>query len=171
MQAEQGKQQLEAAKLQVEQMKLQVEAERIQFEREKMQFELAKMQMASAAPAQPVAQPAPGPDPVEAMQMDLMKTRAMKELDFEFEARRKKLDRDGAQASELGMSEDDAEPVEMGPSPIEMLAQALAMQGQAIQSGLAEVGAGMQMLAQAQSAPKRVVRGADGRVAGVEAVN
>lgn len=171
MQVEQGKQQLEAAKLQVEQMKLQVEAERIQFEREKMQFELAKMQMASAAPAQPVAQPAPGPDPVEAMQMDLMKTRAMKELDFEFEARRKKLDRDGAQASELGMSEDDAEPSEMGPSPIEMLAQALAMQGQAIQSGLAEVGAGMQMLAQAQSAPKRVVRGADGRVAGVEAVN
>lgn len=172
-QVEQGKNQLEMAKLELEGQKLQIEQEKIQFEREKMQFEMAKLQIQAATAMQP-QQPTPEamqPDPMEAIQTELMKTRALKEMDFEFESRRKKLDRDGAQAAEMGMSEDDAEPSEMGPSPIELLVQALAAQGQAIQAGLSDVGAGMQMLAQAQAAPRRVVRGPDGRVAGVEAMN
>jgi hypothetical protein len=99
-----------------------------------------------------------------------MEARAMKELDYEFKVRERKLDRDSAQASEMGLGEEAGEPSDMGPTPADMLAQALSQQAQALQSGLMDLGDGLRMLAQAQAAPKRVVRGPDGRVAGVEAV-
>lgn len=161
-----------AMQIELEGKKADTEGKKANAEKAMIDLESAKVGLMTAMnppaePMQPAAPPPPDPDMED--ERELRMARSKKEIDFEFETKRKRLERDGAQASEIGMSEDDVEPSKEGPSAVEMLAQALTAQGQAIQAGLSDVGAGMQMLAQVHSAPKRVVRGPDGRVAGVEA--
>ena len=161
-----------AMQIELEGKKADTEGKKANAEKAMIDLETSKVGLMTAMnppvePMPPAAPPPPDPDMED--ERELRKVRAKKEIDFEFETKRKRLERDGEQASEIGMSEDDVEPSKEGPSAVEMLAQALTAQGQAIQAGLSDVGAGMQMLAQVHSAPKRVVRGPDGRVAGVEA--
>lgn len=160
--------QIDLATKEANMRKAQADAAKVEAEALKAQMEAQAAQMAPLMPAEP-APPAPmQPDPMEALGNDMMRARAMKELEFEFEGRRKKLERDAAQTSAIGLGEEGAEPSELGPAPIDILSQALAANAEAIQAGLSQVGAGMQALAQAQMAPKQIVRSPDGRVMGVE---
>lgn len=148
-------------KAQADAMKAEVEAQRAQME--------AQMAMQAPAPQLPAA--APQEDPMQAIQIRLMETRAMKEMEHEFKMRDRKLERDTGQAVEMGMGEDAAEPVApMGPTPVELLAQAMMQQAQALQAGLAELGAGMQALASAQLAPTEIIRDQSGKPVGARKV-
>ena len=148
-------------KAQADAMKAEVEAQRAQME--------AEMAMQAPAPQLPAA--APQEDPMQAIQIRLMETRAMKEMEHEFKMRDRKLERDTGQAVEMGMGEDAAEPVApMGPTPVELLAQAMMQQAQALQAGLAELGAGMQALASAQLAPTEIIRDQAGKPVGARKV-
>ena len=69
----------------------------------------------------------------------------------------------------MGEQDEAAEGEEApAPTPLKLLVEAFTQQGKDIREGLAGVGAGLQMLAQSQAAPKRIVRGPDGRAVGVE---
>ena len=148
-------------KAQADAMKAEIEVQRAQME--------AQMAMQAPAPQLPAA--APQEDPMQAIQIRLMETRAMKEMEHEFKMRDRKLERDTGQAVEMGMGEDAAEPVApMGPTPVELLAQAMMQQAQALEAGLAELGAGMQALASAQLAPTEIIRDQTGKPVGARKV-
>lgn len=126
-------------------------------------------QSAIQAGMMPPAEPLPV-DPMGGFEAEFAKTRAMKELDFEFETRRKRLERDSQQTKEVGLGHEAAEQTEEGPTPVQMLQGAIMQQGDAVRDGLGQVGQGLAMLAQSMAAPKRVVRDEQNRVVGVEGV-
>lgn len=123
-------------------------------------------------PQAPVEPQAPQqPDPVQQIELEAYKAQRLGEVQMGFEMQRKKLERNSAQASEMGMGEDAAQPVEpMGPTPVELLADAIMRQGQALQQGLSELGSGMQALAASQMAPTELVRDESGRPIGARKV-
>lgn len=163
-QAAMAKAEADKAKAEADMMKAQVEAARAQMEAQAM-----LNPPPVAMPIEP-AQP-PAPDPMETMGHDVLKARAMKELDFEFEQRRRRMDRNTAQAAEMGMGEDAAIPEQpMGPTPVEVLAQAITAQGQAFERGLMALAESMQAMSMAHTAPKRIMRDERGRVVGAETV-
>jgi hypothetical protein len=101
------------------------------------------------------------------MQIEQMKAQQAADIEFMLESRRVALQQLTAMAatdSEGGKGK----PEETSRSSIDALAESLMQQAAAIQSGMAGIGEGFQMMAQAQMAPKRVLRGLDGRVAGLE---
>jgi hypothetical protein len=129
-----------------------------------------QMMMQPPAPA-PMPMEAPQPDPMEAIRLKAMEKRALTEVDLEAEMYRRKMERDTGQVVEMGMGEDAAEPAQpMGPTPVELLAQAIMQQGQAFQAGMSEIGAAMQALAQAQMAPTEVIRDQTGKAVGARKV-
>jgi hypothetical protein len=129
----------------------------------------AQMAMQPPAPApMPVEQPQP--DPMEAIRFKALEKQALTEVDLQAEMVRRKMDRDAAQTTAMGMGEDAAEPTPMGPTPVELLAQAMLQQAQALQAGLSQLGEGMQALAAAQMAPSEIVRDEAGRPVGARKV-
>ena len=118
----------------------------------------------------PIEEPMPQPDPMQAIEQEVMKKRALTQIDLEAETYRKRLDAQMSRAQKDGVDPDDIFPMDDGPSPIEQLREAVAMQGQMMQSGLSELAQAMAMMAQTMSAPKRIIRDDKNRVAGVETV-
>lgn len=121
------------------------------------------------APMQPA-----GPDPMQQIELKLLEKRAMSELDFEFETRRKRLERDAGQMKAVGL---DAETEIPGETPLDIITTAFAQQsqsieaqGQAIAQGMGQMADAISTMARVMSAPKQVVRDRKGRVAGVETV-
>jgi hypothetical protein len=181
MQMQAQQMEMQAQQIEMAGKQADVQGKQLATEKAAVELERAKVELQKAMVPQDMQAPVPmimEPDPMVEDQREFMKARAMKELDFEFETRRKKLERNANQSSALGMGDDGADSDELGPSPVDLLMQAIMRQGEAIQAGLSQVGAGMsdvgagmQILAQAQNAPKRIVRGSDGRAAGIEMVN
>lgn len=170
-----------AMEIELEGKKADTEGKKANAAKATVDLETAKigLQTAMNPPVEPMAPPAPPPpDPDAEDERELRMARGKKEIDFEFDTKRKRLERDNASGAEMGLGEGAAEPSELGPSPLETLTGALSQQGemlgalaeqnQAILAGLGEIGAGMQSLIQHQTTPKRVVRGPDGRVSGIE---
>ena len=148
--------------------KAEADAVKAEAEAMKAQLELQAMQMPQQAP--PMEMPAPQQDPIEAIQLEAIKKHALNSVDFEFEQRRAKLGRDASAMTMIGGDGSEGEPSDMGPSPIDVLAQSMAQQGEAIRMGMAEIGDGMKMLAQASMAKTVLIRDDKGRAAGAEKV-
>jgi hypothetical protein len=116
----------------------------------------------------PVEQPMPQQDPMEAINLKVMEKAALTRVDLEAEQYRRKMERDMGVAAEVGLGEEAAEPTEAGPTPVDILAAAIERQGATMQGGLGQLAQAMAAMAQALTAPKRIVRDDKQRVAGVE---
>jgi hypothetical protein len=115
--------------------------------------------------------PEPMPDPMEAIRLKVAEKAALTRVDLEAEQYRRKMERDMGVAAEIGLGEEAAEPTEAGPTPVDILAAAIERQGATMQGGLGQLAQAMAAMAQALTAPKRIVRDDKQRVAGVETVN
>jgi hypothetical protein len=133
----------------------------------------AQIAMASAmAPRMPEEPPVPvsEPDPMQAINLEVAKKRALTVVDLEAEAVRRRMDRDMAATASVGLGEEAAEPSMAGPTPVDVLAGAVMQQGQMMQAGLQSLAEAFERLAIAQTAPRRVIRDDRNQVAGVEVV-
>lgn len=155
------------------------QARKAMAEAQKAELELQATAGAMTAPiAQPgiapTEEPMPQPDPIEAIQHEVMKKRALMQIDLEAETYRKRLEAQMARAQTEGVNPDDVLPVESGPSPIEMLAQALAQglasQGEAIRDGMTRLAQAVDRQTEVQMAPTRLVRDEKGRPVSSEKV-
>lgn len=139
-----------------------------------LEFQIAQAQ-AMQPPQQQVFEQQPmQPDPMQTIQLKAIEKQALGEVDFSFEQRRKKMEREHGQMAALGYEEGDGNGQ---PTALDGLAQAIMQQGQAMmqqgeamQAGLQDVGEAMRALAAAQAAPTRIIRDASGRASGAEKV-
>jgi hypothetical protein len=114
-----------------------------------VELQAAQMSLMAPRPAEPMMPPQP--DPVEAINLKVMEKAALTEVDLNAEAIRRRMERDMASTASVGLGKEAAEPSTVGPTPVEVLSQAIAAQGDAIRQG-------MEMLAQAISAQAQAGR-------------
>jgi hypothetical protein len=139
----------------------------------KAELDLQAAQMAMMAPQQMPAEPmqAPAPDPMEAIRLKQIEKAALMDVDLAAEGVRRRMERDMVSAESIGLGPEAAEPMEpAGPTPVDMLAQALAAQGEAIREGMMMLAQAIAAQTQASMAPTRLVRDEKGRAIGAEKV-
>jgi Phage P22-like portal protein len=146
--------------------KAAIDVQKANVDLQKAEFEFMVAQQTAMQPSQEPQKPMEpqGPDPIQAIQLKAIEANALKEIEFEFERRRKMMDQD----HEMGGDGTESEGGKM--RPLETLAQAIVQQGEAIGRGMEMLGDGMQQLAKAQMAPTRLIRDDKGRAAGAEKV-